>query len=153
MKRLPLDFSEKLGFRPRQFKKAFVRRYLMPRGYGEWQPLIVDEQAFKDAVSGALDRLLRVERASGLGDYLEFGVSRGTSMVCVHDVLQAKGLRDIRLIGFEWIPRAAPGGCRRRLDPGCPCLDRSGDAAILERPRGGPRSGHVGQGLVPQHFE
>ncbi len=41
MKKVVLDALESLGFRPRQLKKAFVQRYLVPRGYGEWQPLIL----------------------------------------------------------------------------------------------------------------
>jgi O-methyltransferase len=35
------------------------------------------------------------------GDYLEFGVSRGTSMACVFHALQRSELHQVRLIGFD----------------------------------------------------
>jgi hypothetical protein len=35
------------------------------------------------------------------GDYLEFGVSRGTSIVCMARALSAAGLKKVRLIGFD----------------------------------------------------
>lgn len=118
MKKVVLDALESLGFRPRQLKKAFVQRYLVPRGYGEWQPLILDERAFKNAVSCALDRLLSVEPTADLGDYLEFGVSRGTSMACVHEVLRAKGLGDMRLIGFDSFRGLPPEAAEEGWEPG-----------------------------------
>lgn len=118
MKKIVLDALESLGFRPRQFKKAFVQRHLVPRGYGEWQPLILDEEDFKNAVSCALDRLVSIEPAVELGDYLEFGVSRGTSMACVHDVLQAKGLHDVRLIGFDSFRGLPPEAAEEGWEPG-----------------------------------
>jgi len=37
----------------------------------------------------------------GLGDYLEFGVSVGTSMACMHRVLTKLGLNNIRSFGFD----------------------------------------------------
>ncbi len=36
-----------------------------------------------------------------VGDYLEFGVSRGTSMRCMHDVVAKLELNDVRLFGFD----------------------------------------------------
>jgi hypothetical protein len=118
MKKIVLDSLENLGFRPRQLKNALVQRYLVPRGYGEWQPLIHDEQDFKAAVSDALDRLLKLERAEQFGDYLEFGVSRGTSMACVYDVLQAKGLGDVRLVGFDSFQGLPPEAAEEGWEPG-----------------------------------
>lgn len=35
------------------------------------------------------------------GDYLEFGVSHGTSMNCMYHTLQNKGLHKVRLFGFD----------------------------------------------------
>jgi hypothetical protein len=35
------------------------------------------------------------------GDYLEFGVSVGTSMACMHSVVTKLGLNDVRLFGFD----------------------------------------------------
>ena len=36
-----------------------------------------------------------------LGDYLEFGVSRGTSLACMHRVVSKLNLSNIRLFGFD----------------------------------------------------
>jgi hypothetical protein len=36
-----------------------------------------------------------------LGDYLEFGVSYGTSMLCMHRVLNRLGIKKVRMIGFD----------------------------------------------------
>lgn len=101
MKKALLDSLENIGFRPRQHKKIFEQKYLVPRGYGEWDPLILDEQDFRTAVGAALDRLLEIEDPANLGDYLEFGVSRGTSMACTYQVLGEKALTDVRLFGFD----------------------------------------------------
>jgi hypothetical protein len=117
-KKWVLDLLESLGFRPRDLKKAFVRRYLVPRGYGEWQPLIFDEQDFKDAAGRAIDKLLGLGPAAELGDYLEFGVSRGTSMACVYQVLQAKGLGDVRLVGFDSFKGLPPEAADEGWEPG-----------------------------------
>jgi O-methyltransferase len=118
LKKSALDLLENLGFRPRDLKKAFVQRYLVPRGYGEWQPLIFDEQDFKDAVGRAVDKLLGLQPATELGDYLEFGVSRGTSMACVYHVLQAKGLGDVRLVGFDSFKGLPPEAADEGWEPG-----------------------------------
>lgn len=36
-----------------------------------------------------------------LGDYLEFGVSRGASMVCMHRVTKKLNLKSVRMFGFD----------------------------------------------------
>lgn len=36
-----------------------------------------------------------------LGDYLEFGVSRGSSMVCMHRALKKEKIKSVRLFGFD----------------------------------------------------
>jgi len=118
MKKAVLDTLETIGFRPRQHKKAFVKKYLVPRGYGEWEPLILDEQDFRHAVSAALDRLLDVSGAADLGDYLEFGVSRGTSMACTYEVLKAKSLDGVRLIGFDSFQGLPPEAADEGWSPG-----------------------------------
>lgn len=45
-----------------------------------------------------------------LGDYLEFGVSRGASMVCMHRVTKKLRLKNVRMFGFdsfEGMPKSA----------------------------------------------
>lgn len=38
---------------------------------------------------------------TSLGDYLEFGVSHGTSMNCMYQTVKGKGLQQVRLFGFD----------------------------------------------------
>ena len=75
-------------------------KYLRPRGFASWTPLI-PEQQFSRAVHLAVEKLLEKETPEGLGDYLEFGVSRGTSMSAVFRVLKQSRLSGVRLIGFD----------------------------------------------------
>jgi O-methyltransferase len=118
VKKVVLDGLESIGLRPRQYKKAFVERYLVPRGYGAWRKLIFDEDAFREAVRRAVRRLLEVETADALGDYLEFGVSRGTSMACVHRVVTEFGLDRMRLIGFDSFQGMPPEAAEEGWAPG-----------------------------------
>jgi len=85
---------------PRRTWRALQQRWLVPAGLGTWRPL-VPEDAFTTAIGGAVSRLLRDNDAAAIGDYLEFGVSRGTSMACMHSVLKEKGLTTTRLVGFD----------------------------------------------------
>jgi O-methyltransferase len=68
------------------------------RGLLPWSPL-VPEDAFTQCIARAIEPLVR--RGHDFGDYLEFGVSRGTSLACVHHVLANAGLTHVRLIGFD----------------------------------------------------
>jgi predicted O-methyltransferase YrrM len=49
----------------------------------------------------AVKWLLAHEDAGAIGDYLEFGVFFGSSMMCMHRVLDEFGLRHTRLFGFD----------------------------------------------------
>lgn len=75
-------------------------RYLTPRGIGSWTPLI-PEQEFYNSVRLAIQKLLENETGDALGNYLEFGVSRGTSMSTVFHVLKELKLDHVQLIGFD----------------------------------------------------
>ena len=77
-----------------------IRRYIDASGATEWVPLTPKEE-FSDALRYGITTLLKYESKQDLGDYLEFGVSRGTSMVCTHHVLAAEQLDHIRKIGFD----------------------------------------------------
>jgi len=58
----------------------------------------------------ALQTLLRNGGADELGDYLEFGVSFGSSLACMYRVAQRRGIRRMRFFGFdsfEGLPDAA----------------------------------------------
>ena len=75
-------------------------KYFAPRGLTAWSPLIPEED-FSHSVKLAIEKLLEKETAEALGDYLEFGVSRGTSMSVVFHVLKQLKLNNVRLIGFD----------------------------------------------------
>ena len=71
---------------------------LRARGWFKWVPLVPEEQ-----FSASCDLAIETLRADGheFGDYLEFGVSRGTSMACMYHALRKAGLSSVRLIGFD----------------------------------------------------
>ena len=73
---------------------------LRARGLIAWKPL-VPEDSFCDCVRQAVAKLQELEPSERLGDYLEFGVSRGTSMACTYSTLRHAGLNHMRLIGFD----------------------------------------------------
>lgn len=55
------------------------------------------------------------------GDYLEFGVSRGSSMACMHRVVEKLHLKEVRLFGFdsfEGLPASAANEDRGVWKPG-----------------------------------
>jgi O-methyltransferase len=79
-------------------RKAWLA--LQARGLAPWASL-VPEDAFTECVQSAVGKLLDLEPSHEIGDYLEFGVSRGTSLACVHWVLDHMGLDHVRLIGFD----------------------------------------------------
>jgi len=67
-------------------------------GWTDWTPLVPEGELF-DCCENAINNLR--ERGHVFGDYLEFGVSRGTSLACVHRVLVRQKLNHVRLIGFD----------------------------------------------------
>ena len=61
----------------------------------------VDEMKLHRSFQGALELLLDQSNGEPIGDYLEFGVYNGTSMICMHQVLRELKLDGPRLIGFD----------------------------------------------------
>jgi O-methyltransferase len=86
-------------------------------GVVPWKPL-VPEAAFGACVRNALQELRRREPAEAMGDYLEFGVSRGTSMACVFRVLQEQAPPRVRLIGFDSFEGMPPEAAGQGWRPG-----------------------------------
>jgi O-methyltransferase len=76
------------------------RRHLKPSGIGRWRPLVPEDE-FSRSIAKALDRLMQGNGGTALGAYLEFGVSRGTSMACVYRVLEDRHLSHVQMIGFD----------------------------------------------------
>jgi len=64
----------------------------------EMGTMVVDEEELKRVFRAAWALL---EERSDPGDYLEFGVYVGTSMSCMHDVLEERELEKVRLFGFD----------------------------------------------------
>ena len=96
-----------------------ARRWLQARGLWKWRPLVPAEE-FSACVDRSLGRL-RDESSGTLddfGDYLEFGVSRGTSMACVFHALDRAGLTGARLIGFDSFEGMASDALREGWEPG-----------------------------------
>jgi O-methyltransferase len=62
---------------------------------------LVPVRAFERKVDQALDALLATSPRDAIGDYLEFGVSFGTSMAAVHRRVTRRGLTEMRLFGFD----------------------------------------------------
>jgi O-methyltransferase len=63
--------------------------------------VLVPEARLKQVYHDALTLLAEREGTTQLGDYLEFGVYVGTSVACMHEVVQDRRLDDMRLFGFD----------------------------------------------------
>lgn len=90
---------------------------LRRHGLAPWRPL-VPERPFSNCVDHAIGELRRAEPAHDFGAYLEFGVSRGTSMAAVYHVLQRNGLLNSRLIGFDSFAGMPPESASEGWAPG-----------------------------------
>ncbi len=71
-----------------------IRRF-MPQ-----KPLVPEKEFFVCVIS-AMTEVINKSPGKDFGDYIEFGVSRGTSMACVYRAFLAKDLKSPRLIGFD----------------------------------------------------
>jgi O-methyltransferase len=86
-----------------------AKQLLHSEGLLDWRPLVPAEP-----FSASCDLAIETLRAYGheFGDYLEFGVSRGTSMACMYHALRKARLSHVRLVGFdsfEGMPKEAAG--------------------------------------------
>ena len=90
---------------------------LRARGWTSWDPL-VPESAFEECVHQSLEILRGKSEDSTLGDYLEFGVSRGTSLAAAYRALQRAGASHVRLIGFDSFEGLPPEAADEDWEPG-----------------------------------
>ena len=97
---MSLESLKSIARLPKRYWSRFNKQYLAPHGIGTWRPL-VPADTFTISVAEALDRLLEREAPAVLGDYLEFGVSRGTSLSCVSRELRSRKIDHVRLFGFD----------------------------------------------------
>jgi hypothetical protein len=93
-----------------------VRTTIKAHGWGYWRPL-VPEDAFGECVRNAI-RILRRDGDHTFGDYLEFGVSRGTSMAAVFRALDNERLANVRLVGFDSFEGMPEGSEKEGWAPG-----------------------------------
>ena len=112
MKKMALKLLGVVGLRRPARRAWMLMRRLRPP-----QPL-VPEEAFYACVVSALDELLRRVPAVELGDYLEFGVSRGTSLAWAARALSDKRLSHVRLIGFDSFEGLPPEAADEGWVPG-----------------------------------
>ncbi len=75
-----------------------ARQALLKRGWLRWEPLVPIE-GFTASCKLAIQVLQ--DHNHEFGAYLEFGVSRGTSMVCMYKELREAGLGNVPIIGFD----------------------------------------------------
>ena len=75
-----------------------IENKLKAYGWLKASPL-VPQEAFKRSCVEAVQALR--EKKHQFGDYLEFGVSRGTSYACAYHAFKGCGLPEMRLIGFD----------------------------------------------------
>jgi hypothetical protein len=77
-----------------------LERYCRIWGLLPWLP-VVPEEEFRASLKAAIAALREADPACTFGDYLEFGVSRGTTLAYVYHTLREEGLDHVRLIGFD----------------------------------------------------
>lgn len=75
-----------------------LKNNLRSRGYLSWEPL-VPLKSFRETCETAIQALK--DGGHEFGDYLEFGVSRGTSMLGAYQTVTAAGLEGTRFVGFD----------------------------------------------------
>jgi O-methyltransferase len=62
---------------------------------------LTPEKELTEFYRAALQRLVEKQGAAAIGDYLEFGVYNGTSLICMYRALTQLGLDHVRLFGFD----------------------------------------------------
>jgi O-methyltransferase len=114
---MELDIFDKVRRRIKRYWKRFAIGYLKASGLGPWRPLVPAKE-FTATVAQSLDRLLLREESRDLGAYVEFGVSRGTSLACVYRELRARKLDHVRLVGFDSFEGMPAGSAAEGWKPG-----------------------------------
>jgi O-methyltransferase len=106
--------------RTKRFAKQWVRRpkrAVRAHVLWGWKPL-VPEHEFTECSINAIKILRRFDPDQALGDYLEFGVSRGTSLACMYRALEHEGLFNVRLFGFDSFRGFPPEAATQGWTPG-----------------------------------
>ena len=110
----------------------YIKRSVRAHSLWNWRPLVPAE-SFTACCRNAI-QLLRTSTAGGeLGDYLEFGVSRGTSLACMYHALQREGASHVRLIGFDSFRGLPPEAKQEGWSPGAFWSARSATERYLHQ--------------------
>jgi O-methyltransferase len=99
------------------------------------RPRAVPETAYRELIHRGLEHLVAHGGRDNLGDYLEFGVYNGTSLVSMFRETEAMRLTDMRLFGFDsfqGLPAAAATDDEGRWTPGAWRSDLEFTEAVLE---------------------
>ena len=94
----------RVGARVMRYSPPVVRSWARQRylAYAvRRRPRLVPEEGLERTFEGALSLLAESGRPRPLGDYLEFGVYNGSSLACMHRVVQRMALEGMRLFGFD----------------------------------------------------
>ncbi|MGH8872816.1 MAG: class I SAM-dependent methyltransferase [Acidimicrobiia bacterium] len=93
----------RLPARPRRWIEERKRRLHEEERERRLHPTepLVPERELEATYRDALRLLLDGEGPNHVGDYLEFGVYVGTSILCMHRASKAVGLGSLRLFGFD----------------------------------------------------
>ena len=81
----------------------------------------VPEGPYRQILRRGLERLIQQNGRDSIGDYLEFGVCNGTSLVSAFREMEALGMTETRLFGFdsfEGLPAAAATEDEGKWKPG-----------------------------------
>jgi len=103
--------------RPVRLAGQRVRTRLHALGFAGWTPL-VPERDFEACLRHALRALRDAEGSDPCGAYLEFGVSRGTSMACAFRALRAEGMGAVPMVGFDSFEGMPPEAASQGWEPG-----------------------------------
>jgi hypothetical protein len=94
----------------------------------------VPEAPYRELLRRGLTELVNRVGPDGLGDYLEFGVYNGTSLVATFREMESLGLSHLRLFGFdsfEGLPPAAATDDGGLWQPGAWCSELEFTEAVL----------------------
>lgn len=90
-----------LRYAPEPVRRASNRIFERAHVRASYELPLVPEQELEQTYREALERLSAQGGGSVIGDYFEFGVCHGTSLLCMHRALEKLGITQTRLFGFD----------------------------------------------------
>ncbi len=83
-----------------KFLKIWLKKRKVRQGVYQYKKWISPEE-LEPQYRRALLLLASKQKPKDLGDYLEFGVCHGTSLICMNNALNDLGFNHVRLFGFD----------------------------------------------------